>query len=216
MSSSALKAAVPKCKNFNLQNDQHCAWFTNQSNNKTVVSPASVQLKVGLIKQCDRHPDADKLYVSQILSDGTDKPITVCSGLVDFIPQDQLQGSRVVLVMNLKPVNMRGVKSQAMLLAAEKLDSEGQLQTVELVEPPLSSQVGQTLSFKGFEVDLDAEPQRLNTKNWTKIQARLFTNANGHVVYKDQDDVEHVLTSQDGNDQCEPCSVKSAFNSQVR
>lgn len=46
----------------------------------------------------------------------------VVSGLAKHMPLEALQGARVVLVANLKPANMRGVKSQAMVLAATSPD----------------------------------------------------------------------------------------------
>lgn len=46
----------------------------------------------------------------------------VVSGLAKFMPVEALQGKRVVIVANLKPANMRGVKSQAMVLAASSSD----------------------------------------------------------------------------------------------
>ena len=46
----------------------------------------------------------------------------VVSGLVKYIPEEQMQMRRCVLVCNLKPANMRGVKSHAMLLAATSPD----------------------------------------------------------------------------------------------
>ena len=46
----------------------------------------------------------------------------VVSGLAKFIPLEDLAGRRVVIVANLKPANMRGVKSQAMVLAASSPD----------------------------------------------------------------------------------------------
>lgn len=44
------------------------------------------------------------------------------SGLVKYIPEEQMQMRRCVLVCNLKPANMRGVKSHAMVLAATSPD----------------------------------------------------------------------------------------------
>ena len=44
------------------------------------------------------------------------------SGLAKYIPLEELAGRRVVIVANLKPANMRGVKSQAMVLAASSPD----------------------------------------------------------------------------------------------
>ena len=48
--------------------------------------------------------------------------LQVVSGLAKYIPLEAMQGRRVVLVANLKPANMRGVKSQAMVLAATSTD----------------------------------------------------------------------------------------------
>ena len=46
----------------------------------------------------------------------------VVSGLVKYIPEPEMQGARVVIVANLKPANMRSVKSHAMVLAATSPD----------------------------------------------------------------------------------------------
>ena len=53
---------------------------------------------------------------------GEEAPRTVVSGLVKYIPEAEMQGRRVVLVCNLKPANMRGIQSQAMVLAATAPD----------------------------------------------------------------------------------------------
>lgn len=48
--------------------------------------------------------------------------LQVVSGLVKHIPLEELQGRSVVIVANLKAGNMRGIKSQAMVLAASSPD----------------------------------------------------------------------------------------------
>ncbi len=67
----------------------------------------------------EKHPDADSLYVEQI-DVGEAAPRTVVSGLAGKIPMAELDGALVVVVCNLKPANMRGVKSEAMLMAASR------------------------------------------------------------------------------------------------
>ena len=42
---------------------------------------------------------------------GEAKPRTIISGLRKFVPQDKLDGALVAVVCNLKPANMRGIKS---------------------------------------------------------------------------------------------------------
>lgn len=66
---------------------------------------------------CWQHPDADSLYVEKI-DVGETEPRTVVSGLVQFVPKEELQDRLVVVLCNLKPQKMRGVESQGMLLCA--------------------------------------------------------------------------------------------------
>lgn len=66
-----------------------------------------------------QHPDADSLYVEKI-DVGEAEPRTVVSGLVHFVPKEQLQDRLVVLLCNLKPQKMRGVESQGMVLCASR------------------------------------------------------------------------------------------------
>lgn len=77
-----------------------------------------VDLRVAKITGVERHPEADKLYVETIDVGGEERQIV--SGLVPYYTEDELLGRNVILVYNLKPAKLRGVKSQGMLLAAEK------------------------------------------------------------------------------------------------
>jgi aminoacyl tRNA synthase complex-interacting multifunctional protein 1 len=98
--------------------------------------PGMIDLRVGIILKAEKHPDADSLYVSHI-DVGEEKPRIVCSGLVKYIPLDEMQNRHVVCVCNLKDVKMRGVTSQAMVLAAsEPVEGDAAKEKVELVIPP--------------------------------------------------------------------------------
>ena len=55
---------------------------------------------------------------------------TVVSGIKAHYEPEQLVGKKLVLVTNLKPVKLRGIESQGMILAAE--DDDGQLSLVTL------------------------------------------------------------------------------------
>lgn len=76
-----------------------------------------VVMKTGKILEVEKHPKADKLYVLQI--DLGNRKVQVVSGLVAFFTQEELLGHNVVVVENLKPVSLRGVMSQGMVLTAE-------------------------------------------------------------------------------------------------
>ncbi|CCH45705.1 Phenylalanyl-tRNA synthetase beta chain [Wickerhamomyces ciferrii] len=158
-------------------------------------SPAALELKVGLIKECNRHPDADKLYVSQIITSEAEDAttLTVCSGLVNFISREDLLNKKVVLLTNLKPSKMRGIKSEAMILASE--DSEAT--KVEVVNPPISSELGDLLHFKPFIPE--KKPSRLKSKIWEEVQSKLFTDSEGKVVFKSEDQ-EYRLSGSKSDD----------------
>lgn len=129
---------------------------------------------VGQITACDRHPGADKLYVSQIDVGGS--TLQVCSGLVDYVLEEKMRNLRVVVVSNLKPSKMRGVKSEAMVLAAEK-----DLSTVRLVTPPENTPLGSNLHFQGFEKI--EKPPRLKPLVWAELAASLRTDSEGRVAF---------------------------------
>ncbi len=86
------------------------------------------------------------------------------SGLVKFVAAEELQGSLVVCLCNLKPAAMRGVVSQAMVLCA----SDEAHTRVELVKPPAGAVVGERVTFAGFAGQPDAQ---LNPKK--KVRAWL-------------------------------------------
>lgn len=139
-----------------------------------------IDLRVGKIIECQKHPDADSLYVEKV-DCGEEEPRTVVSGLVKYIPLDKMQNRKVVLVCNLKPVNMRGIKSQAMVLAATSPDGAH----VELIEPPSDAEIGSRITVSGYEGEPD---EILNPKKkvWDQVQVDLLTNDKKQACYKDQ------------------------------
>jgi aminoacyl tRNA synthase complex-interacting multifunctional protein 1 len=153
------------------------------------LSPSLIDLRVGHILKAVKHPEADSLYVSTIaMGDkaGTEDTSeyegqvvrTVCSGLNGLVPLEEMQGRKVVVVCNLKPVKMRGIKSAAMVLAASPRLKEGEEDThagpVELVTPPQDAKAGERVYFEGWK----GEPEGvLNPKKkvWETIQPGFTT-----------------------------------------
>jgi len=58
------------------------------------VDISRLNMKVGKIIKCEKHPDADALYLETIEC-GEEKPRQVISGLVKFIPIDQMENRMV-------------------------------------------------------------------------------------------------------------------------
>ncbi|MDR0879593.1 MAG: methionine--tRNA ligase [Clostridioides sp.] len=75
-----------------------------------------IELRVGKIIKCEKHPKADKLLVSQVKLGPETRQIV--SGIAKWYKPEELVGKEVTVVCNLKPVKLRGIESQGMILAA--------------------------------------------------------------------------------------------------
>ena len=78
---------------------------------------AKVSLQVALIKDCEKVEKSDKLLKLQ-LDDGQGGR-QVVSGIAKWYQPTDLIGKKVIIVSNLKPVKLRGVESNGMILAAD-------------------------------------------------------------------------------------------------
>ena len=78
---------------------------------------AKVSLQVALIKDCEKVEKSDKLLKLQ-LDDGQGGR-QVVSGIAKWYQPTELIGKKVIIVSNLKPVKLRGVESNGMILAAD-------------------------------------------------------------------------------------------------
>ena len=76
-----------------------------------------LEIKVAQIKEVKEHPNADKLYVMTI--DLGDKTKQIVAGIKFSYRSEELIGKQIAVVDNLEPAVVRGVESQAMLLAAQ-------------------------------------------------------------------------------------------------
>ena len=83
-----------------------------------------VVLKVGKILDCKKVEKADKLLCSMV-DLGEEKPRTIVSGIAKYYSPEEMKGKSVVVVANLRPVKLRGILSQGMLLCAS--DKQGGL-----------------------------------------------------------------------------------------
>ncbi|EUC60261.1 tRNA-binding domain protein, putative, partial [Rhizoctonia solani AG-3 Rhs1AP] len=121
--------------------------------------PSMIDLRVGKIVHVEKHPDADGFKSTWGEPEG---PRTVVSGLVNYIPIEQMRDRSLIAVCNLKPASMRGVKSFAMVLCATHKD--GKDHGIEIVNPPEGSKPGDRVYFEG-EKFAGAQPlSQLNPK----------------------------------------------------
>lgn len=79
-----------------------------------------IDLRVGEVVACEKHPNADKLLVFQIkMGDDTRQ---IVSGVADSYKPEETIGQKVIVVANLAPRKFRGKLSSGMLLFADNGD----------------------------------------------------------------------------------------------
>jgi methionine--tRNA ligase beta chain len=146
-----------------------------------------LDIRVGKVLRAWKHPEADSLYVEEVDIGDPDGPRTICSGLVKYVSQEALEGRSVVVLANLKARNMRGVKSNGMLLCA----SDAAHENVELLSPPEGALPGERIWF-GSEEDkanqkAAAAPNQVQKKKiWESIQPLLKTTEECAAVFQDK------------------------------
>ena len=126
---------------------------------------SALNLKVGKVLEVTQHPNADKLYLMKV---DVGKTITMVSGLKEFYSADELKTKTLVVVTNLEPAVLRGVKSEGMLLAAE----EGSKLALLTPEKDLPA---------GTQISSGLEPGQkiLSFKEFQKLDMRAGTLAEG-------------------------------------
>ncbi|QKQ98438.1 methionine--tRNA ligase [Candidatus Nanohaloarchaea archaeon] len=76
-----------------------------------------MDLRIGRIETVEEHQNADKLYKVKV--NVGDTALQTCAGLRNHYAKEELEGRKVVVLANLEPAELRGEKSECMMLAAE-------------------------------------------------------------------------------------------------
>ncbi|XP_033099188.1 tyrosine--tRNA ligase, cytoplasmic-like [Anneissia japonica] len=163
------------------------------------LTPARLNIRVGKIVSAEMHPDAESLYLEKI-DVGEAEPRTVISGLAGKVPLEQLKDKMVVVLCNLKPVKMRGIESQAMLLCAVSEDG-----AIEPLSPPEGSSPGEVALFEGFSTEPDAE-LKPKKKVFENLQVDMKTSSTCIAQWKG-----HQLATKLG-----PITAPSLKNASIR
>ena len=128
-----VKVAVKPTPIFpRLEMEKEVQYIKDQMNGKIATTPlvekptdvseigiddfTKLDLRIGQILSCKKHPNADRLLVSEI-DLGYEKR-QIVSGIAKFYQPEELINKKVIVVSNLKPVKLRGELSQGMILAA--------------------------------------------------------------------------------------------------
>jgi len=146
------------------------------------VTPSRLDMRVGKVVEVARHPDAEKLYVSKV-DVGEAVSRTIVSGLVDYVPECEMEGRMVVVLANLKPAKMRGVESCGMVLCSSREEPR----EVEPLGVPEDSVPGDRVIVEGHEEGGPDEVLNPKKKVWEKLSVDLATNTEGLAQWQGND-----------------------------
>ena len=82
----------------------------------TIEEFQKLDLRTAKILEVEEHPNASKLYVLKISFGDEERQIV--AGIRPYYSKEDLIGRTIIVVKNLEPAVLRGVKSEGMLLAA--------------------------------------------------------------------------------------------------
>ncbi|CAN8067503.1 unnamed protein product [Agarophyton chilense] len=133
-------------------------------------------LRVGKVTEVNTHPESEKLYVLQI-SYGKDEIKTVCAGMREFLSEEDMLNRKVVTICNLKPKKLRGIASEAMVLAGSCKSDEGEKETVVPLSPPAGVVEGSLVTAQDMQGERTVtDGKYVSGKTWDKVVQRLLVN----------------------------------------
>jgi methionyl-tRNA synthetase len=96
----------------------------------TIDDFAKLDLRTAVVTECEKVKKSDKLLKLQLEVGGATRQVV--SGIAKDYTPEEMVGKKVILVYNLKPVKLRGVMSEGMILCGE--DENGKLSLATLYD----------------------------------------------------------------------------------
>ncbi len=76
-----------------------------------------IDIRIGKIKEAEKIENADKLFRLKV--DIGEKEIQIVAGIAKYYNSGELLNKKIIVLTNLKPVKLKGILSEGMLLAAD-------------------------------------------------------------------------------------------------
>ena len=101
-----------------------------------------IDLRVAEIIKVKEIEGADKLYKLSVDVGSEIGERTLCAGIKQYYSKEELEGKKIIIIVNLAPRKLRGIESQGMLLASVNKKED----KVVLISPEKDIEVGSKVS----------------------------------------------------------------------
>ena len=118
-----IEAQVQKLLDTKKDNEKSNYAPSSQKDNIEFDDFAKMDIRTGTILEAEKVPKTKKL-LKLLIDTGIDQRIIV-SGIAEYYDPKDIVGKQVSVLVNLSPKELKGIKSQGMILMAE--DSDGKL-----------------------------------------------------------------------------------------
>jgi methionyl-tRNA synthetase len=118
-----IQKQVDKLEASKVSNSEEESKVEPQKDEATFEDFSKLDIRVGTIIAAEKKPKTKKLMVLKV-NTGLDER-TIVSGIAEHYKAEELIGKRVSVVVNLKPIKLKGTLSEGMILMTE--DAEGKL-----------------------------------------------------------------------------------------
>ncbi len=142
---------------------------------------SKIDLRVGKILSVKAHPNADKLILLEI-DLGTEKR-TLVAGIKQYYSEKELKGKQVIVFTNLEPKEVRGVKSEGMILAAVSKDKS----KVVLIQPKIDVPCGSKINHQFKPLGI------VKFDDFKKINFQIGIDSNGNKMAQIIDNKEIII-----------------------
>lgn len=138
-----------------------------------------MDIRVGKIEKVEEHPDAGALWVTTVNLGEKEGARQVVAGLRNHKGKEELEGASVLVWCNLKAANLKGCKSQGMILCAT---SDG---SAHPIAPPREEPPGQRILPQASGTGSPLEQINPKRKEHEKYLARMKTDSGGAACFGD-------------------------------
>ncbi|MHA1798254.1 MAG: methionine--tRNA ligase [Candidatus Helarchaeota archaeon] len=132
--------------------------FPKISMKKTVDPLQFFDFKVGKIVEIEDHPNSDDIYILKM--NVGEKIISICAKIAKYYEKEELMNKKLAVLINIEPREIKGVKSEGLLLGAFNVETNKmELATIE-------GEPGEQIYID----DLEPEPRVISGKQFHKTK----------------------------------------------
>eukprot|EP00397_Hematodinium_sp_SG-2012_P054187 GEMP01065170.1.p1 GENE.GEMP01065170.1~~GEMP01065170.1.p1 ORF type:complete len:233 (+),score=46.51 GEMP01065170.1:470-1168(+) len=139
-----------------------------------------LDFRVGTMTKVWEHPDSDKLWCEEVDLGPEIGVRLIGTGLRKYVKKEEMEGSKVIVLANLKPRKLGGFPSHGMVMCVNgpKPSEDEPPSTIQILRPPTDVPNGERVTYDGVEMlpSDEALQNKPGKSPWEFCAPLLYTN----------------------------------------